>query len=486
MLRGTPFFGCCKYTTSQQKCVWSTIIICLLYRDRVFQQHTLHITHRLAILLTCGIMSTPSKPRHPRLRASCDGCFLAKVKCSKTRPICARCLSCGLMCQYSPSSRAGKPKPDPNRASHSNRRQDLRLRRAALDDTCIHQPPPDQEFPIDTGWPIPPTGLGYTMGEFWLPRALPMAGVGDGTSVQQPQLPGAMESYPATYPWTSSDTTPALAQEMSAAAPHIEGSQAFPPSFDLATIQAPMPNGWPDSGQHDVMSYFQGQIPPGLPAHHSAVINTTPIIQDTMNFFQNDGFCASLYNCVQSLSTLLTVSSHMPIPGHSILFYCQKAVEACNSMLTIGMRNPGINPVFVANFLAAVITQTASVSTSNHPRTETGSTLRLDTLRLDGLPNTGMTNAQHGMYLDQSQEGDENWLGKKLLLDEIRRFEEQFTKFRSTNTEALKRPEFMQDLLDNIAHEINSILEPLQRDLNPGFQHLLPPHTPTAIEKSEY
>lgn len=60
--------------------------------------------------------SANSKPRQPRLRASCDGCFLAKVKCSKERPICARCLSCGTHCQYSPSSRAGKPKSDASRA----------------------------------------------------------------------------------------------------------------------------------------------------------------------------------------------------------------------------------------------------------------------------------------------------------------------------------------------------------------------------------
>lgn len=51
-----------------------------------------------------------AKPRIQRLRASCDGCFLAKVKCSKARPICSRCLTCGTDCKYSPSSRAGKPK----------------------------------------------------------------------------------------------------------------------------------------------------------------------------------------------------------------------------------------------------------------------------------------------------------------------------------------------------------------------------------------
>ena len=48
----------------------------------------------------------PTPPKQPRLRASCDGCFLAKVKCSKARPVCSRCLAVGLVCRYSPSSRA--------------------------------------------------------------------------------------------------------------------------------------------------------------------------------------------------------------------------------------------------------------------------------------------------------------------------------------------------------------------------------------------
>lgn len=44
--------------------------------------------------------------KQPRLRASCDGCFLAKVKCTKSRPVCSRCLAVGLVCRYSPSSRS--------------------------------------------------------------------------------------------------------------------------------------------------------------------------------------------------------------------------------------------------------------------------------------------------------------------------------------------------------------------------------------------
>ncbi|KAK6196654.1 40S ribosomal protein S16 [Pestalotiopsis sp. IQ-011] len=57
-----------------------------------------------------GALGKPA--RQPRLRASCDGCFIAKVKCSKDRPMCGRCLQMGHDCKYSPSSRAGKVKAD--------------------------------------------------------------------------------------------------------------------------------------------------------------------------------------------------------------------------------------------------------------------------------------------------------------------------------------------------------------------------------------
>lgn len=45
-----------------------------------------------------------------RLRASCDGCYLSKVKCTKETPTCTRCLNHGVVCKYSPSQRVGKPR----------------------------------------------------------------------------------------------------------------------------------------------------------------------------------------------------------------------------------------------------------------------------------------------------------------------------------------------------------------------------------------
>lgn len=48
------------------------------------------------------------KPR--KYRASCDACSRAKVRCDKVRPSCHRCKYIGIVCNYSPSMRLGKPR----------------------------------------------------------------------------------------------------------------------------------------------------------------------------------------------------------------------------------------------------------------------------------------------------------------------------------------------------------------------------------------
>lgn len=56
--------------------------------------------------------STGAPPKAIKLRESCDSCLVAKVKCSKGRPLCLRCLQNGSDCGYSPSSRAGRKNRD--------------------------------------------------------------------------------------------------------------------------------------------------------------------------------------------------------------------------------------------------------------------------------------------------------------------------------------------------------------------------------------
>ncbi|KAL9609269.1 MAG: hypothetical protein Q9167_005953 [Letrouitia subvulpina] len=52
----------------------------------------------------------PDGPDGVKLRASCDGCYQAKIRCGKQLPSCSRCLSHGFVCRYSPSQRVGKPR----------------------------------------------------------------------------------------------------------------------------------------------------------------------------------------------------------------------------------------------------------------------------------------------------------------------------------------------------------------------------------------
>ncbi|KAL1974647.1 hypothetical protein VTN31DRAFT_4851 [Thermomyces dupontii] len=65
------------------------------------------------------LSATPTSPgssRRPpqtrqKLKDTCDMCSASKVKCSKEKPVCARCDKLGYPCFYSPARRMGRPHP---------------------------------------------------------------------------------------------------------------------------------------------------------------------------------------------------------------------------------------------------------------------------------------------------------------------------------------------------------------------------------------
>ena len=59
----------------------------------------------------------PRPPRQPKLRASCDACGAAKLKCDRTRPQCGRCRPLGITCVYGVSRKMGKPRRGKLRAA---------------------------------------------------------------------------------------------------------------------------------------------------------------------------------------------------------------------------------------------------------------------------------------------------------------------------------------------------------------------------------
>lgn len=85
-------------------------------------------------------------PDARRLRASCDGCYLSKVKCTKETPTCTRCLNHGIVCKYSPSHRAGKPRRLQNHQVHDGATtRDAEAAKVSnsrsTSDASVHPPP---------------------------------------------------------------------------------------------------------------------------------------------------------------------------------------------------------------------------------------------------------------------------------------------------------------------------------------------------------
>lgn len=76
----------------------------------------------------------------PTLRASCDACNQSKVKCTKTRPHCARCAKHKTECIYGISLRAGK------KAAHHNRGK-VRQQQAQHQESAQTQPQQQQLTP---------------------------------------------------------------------------------------------------------------------------------------------------------------------------------------------------------------------------------------------------------------------------------------------------------------------------------------------------
>lgn len=57
---------------------------------------------------------TPAAAARPKFRDSCNSCSGSKVKCSREKPACARCVKRGITCEYVVTKRAGRRKQTQN------------------------------------------------------------------------------------------------------------------------------------------------------------------------------------------------------------------------------------------------------------------------------------------------------------------------------------------------------------------------------------
>ncbi|KAI3398432.1 hypothetical protein diail_9252 [Diaporthe ilicicola] len=297
--------------------------------------------------------TTATKQRQPRLRASCDGCFLAKVKCSKARPICSRCLTCGIECRYSPSSRAGKPK-----ASESSKEQ--AARQESVGNTTVnnnnnnngnngnnmmygvHGGMPGM-YELEGGWMTPPTSIDGSMSRTQsISSGLAFIG-GNGSPPAHVDPSLATDMYGPGIPWTPPSEIHAPFTDASLTNSIAnDHSHRRSQSYDMGGGSM----AWGETKGTEMFAFNQVSTPSNMAPNCFPSPIVTPHQRQTsprsksISTNSAGGSCTCFTVCLQSLQALHNASSPAAPPFDLVLSLNRKAVEGCAAMLGMSAQPP--------------------------------------------------------------------------------------------------------------------------------------------------
>lgn len=301
-----------------------------------------------------------SKQRQQRLRASCDGCFTAKVKCSKARPICSRCLACGLECRYSPSIRAGKPKADSHGSSRKSGAFPPNTTGVTDEGHAMYYRymANTELYRLGNGWDTPPS-LGPSMNrDSPVSHEATMCGLDDGMhdvelGVYRMDMPRwTVESEIQTFPlpdqvvrasgnralsFPNGEMPTSLASPWGTiASGSYHGTQLFDTTSSPASIGP---------------SYFPSPAAtPNLPHHHHGPITAAA-----------DHACGCFDSCLQALRSLHNVSESSISSPDAIVLLNRIAVESCAGLLCCPAcsKRSGISTTMM--LMATILSKTAGM-----------------------------------------------------------------------------------------------------------------------------
>ncbi|KAF6839547.1 C6 zinc finger domain protein [Colletotrichum plurivorum] len=407
-------------------------------------------------------MSSSSKPRQPRLRASCDGCFLAKVKCSKARPICSRCLACGLECRYSPSSRAGKPKSDNSAPSHANTvHMDMTDLSPIMDEKNLMfgQHPGAGMYKMESGWHTPTSMEGAMTRNPSISSGLALLGVDDSTP-RDHQDPTA-DMYAGAMPWTPpNDFSAAPYPDMAMATAHMGHGRSH--SMDMAMTAHMAP--WGDAAQHDMMPYTTMPTPNSMAAAaYFPSPSTTPNMRPAVRHKASSsggggGSCTCFTVCLQSLQALHNASSPSTPPFDLVLSLNRKAVEGCAAMLSCPRCMSRSGTHTAAMLLATVIGKiTSFYKNASCTYFENGAGGMMPAVNQQLSPGMGGLGVSLGAYTLGGEDG--RWLELEILNRELRKLEEVYAQFREVCADLSEDPEVSKAMIGYLGHNLGTTLE---------------------------
>lgn len=262
--------------------------------------------------------------RTPKLRASCDHCANAKVRCGQDRPSCQRCLYLNVPCNYSASRRMGRTSKSGRSGDSKTRTKTSARKNSKAESCCTDTTSESSDSPKYTMQRLSDAGLGPYGQDF---------------------------DYVASQPWNDVNFMSDLSgspnygsfSEIQANASHLAQPQltspqlqATPSNVNQLSFAAPFQNNAnPDSNSIRMgagHSIFQ-QLPPDLLTSPNRIPNQASSIAH-----QSTSCVELASSTIHSLSlpSSMCTSSHHPIPFHSVeqvLATSRAAISAFNKIL---------------------------------------------------------------------------------------------------------------------------------------------------------
>ncbi|KAL2023148.1 hypothetical protein VTK56DRAFT_3754 [Thermocarpiscus australiensis] len=395
--------------------------------------------HRVTAHIDPAMMARKSD--EPRLRASCDACFSAKVKCSKTKPVCSRCLTCGSPCNYSPCLRSGRAK--------------------SAQSSSTATPPGLQgisAMPAQQPMPVALTDLSPMAHDVGMTAA----------GYLDPTVSAAMYP-PGTTLTASSDMSAQFVDPSVITTPLSHGrSNSYDSIASLASTgipSAPSVQSWTDQLTPDVYAYGPTQMsPPGnLPSPVSVPPQpgSMPIdyFPDPAATFQlgspvpshlalpsTGGYCTCFTACLQSLQALHNASTPEAPSLDLILSLNRKAVEGCASMLSCA-RCLGRSGTHTAAMLLATVMGkvTSFYKIAFYTYFDGG-----------GVSRNGTTGTR------LLREGGSRWVELEILTGELKKLQEVYGLFREVCGELSESDYVSRAIASFLHHDVGSMLEVIE------------------------
>ncbi|WQF90580.1 Putative zn(2)Cys(6) fungal-type DNA-binding domain-containing protein [Colletotrichum destructivum] len=404
-------------------------------------------------------MPSNSKPRQSRLRDSCDGCSQAKVKCSKTRPICSRCLVCGLECFFSLSNRAGSPESAQSAYFPANT---VRMHVPDI-------PPIMNEESLMFGqhfsagiyitepvWHTPSTTTTKDTMSINYPVYSELAIPGVNHTNARHQAPTADICGDATFCTSSISCSAGSDPDRMITTSQMQPQRGYSQSSNVAIATNMIP--WEYPMQQGTTPFTA--IPPVI--HMTAATYdtgpfNTPYVQPAVEHEQpstrGGSLCTCVSVCLQSLEALHNASSPQVPPLDLVLSLNQKAVIGCAAILFCSrcMSQPDTHTaaMLVATVFGEIIRSYQNASTI-YFENETATMA------------TQISSEGHlGVSLGAYKLGDEDgkWLEMEILNLEFQKLQAIYRHFRNIYTDLSNDPQISKTMIDYLDHKLSIALE---------------------------